>query len=262
MNPPAAARAIASDYSVRDNVTAEEWQVRVDLAACYRLAAHFRWTDLVFTHISARVPGPDVHFLINPYGMYFHEITASSLVKVDLDGNIVMPTDYGINPAGVTIHSAVHAARHDVACVMHLHTKNGCAVAAQKDGLLPLNQKSMMARSMLAYHDYEGLALDLGERERLVRDLGDKSLMILRNHGTLSAGHSVAQAFYLMQMLEAACDIQVGALSAGRDGLYFPAPEAEATVDRQVRENWGNGAKLIWPGLLRILDENYPGYRD
>src|SRR5437667_10160225 len=169
--------------TVRDQVSTEEWQARVDLAAAYRLVAHYGWDDLIFTHISARVPGPEHHFLLNPYGMMFDEVTASSLVKVDLTGNIVMKSPYAINPAGFTIHSAVHAAREDALCVMHLHTENGIAVSAQKQGLLPISQQSLFALASLAYHDYEGLALNEDEKPRLVDDLGDKRNLILRNHG-------------------------------------------------------------------------------
>src|ERR671910_3412240 len=172
--------------NLREIVSPEEWQVRVDLAAAYRLVADYGWDDLVFTHISARVPGPEHHFLINPYGMMFEEITASSLVKVDLEGKIVMNSEYKINPAGFTIHSAVHAAREDALCVMHLHTDYGIAVSAQKDGLLPISQQSMFPLASLAYHDYEGLALNAEEKSRLVSDLGDKNYMILRNHGLLT----------------------------------------------------------------------------
>src|SRR5499433_4144915 len=176
--------------SVRDQVSEAEWQARVDLAAAYRLVALYRWDDLIFTHISARVPGSDHHFLLNPYGMMFEEVTASSLVKIDLAGNKVMDSPYFINPAGFTIHSAVHAAREDAMCVMHLHTDYGIAVSAQKKGLLPLSQQSMVALASIAYHDYEGLALDEEEKPRLVADLGDKKYMILRNHGLLTLGQS------------------------------------------------------------------------
>jgi ribulose-5-phosphate 4-epimerase/fuculose-1-phosphate aldolase len=252
----------AAGKSVREQVSAAEWQARVDLAACYRLVAHYGWDDLIFTHISARVPGPEDHFLINPYGMMFHEITASSLVKVDFDGNIVVPTDYLFNNAGFTIHSAVHMARHDVHCVIHLHTRDGVAVSAQKDGLLPLSQTAMVARSMLAYHDYEGIALDLGERERLVKDLGDKNLMILRSHGTLACGASVADAFLFMFTLERACEMQVAALAGGRE-LIIPPVEVQQLVARQIqagmtRERPGD---LSWPALLRMLDAKDPSYR-
>ena len=247
---------------VREQVTAEEWRVRVDLAACYRLVAHNGWDDLIFTHISARAPGPDDHFLINPYGMMFHEITASSLVKVDLDANTVLPTDYVINPAGFTIHSAVHMARRDVNCVIHLHTRDGVAVSAQKEGLLPLSQMALAVRAGLAYHDYEGIALDLGERERLVRDLDQKSLMILRNHGTLACGPTIEDAFLRVFTLESACAIQVAALSGGRE-LVIPPPEVQQLVTRQVMggSSIEGPAQLAWPALLRLLDSKDPSYR-
>lgn len=246
---------------VRELVTAEEWGVRVDLAACYRLVAHYGWDDLIFTHISARVPGPEDHFLINPYGMMFHEITASSLVKIDLDGDIALPTDYFINPAGFTIHSAVHGARRDVNCVIHLHTRDGVAVSAQKEGLLPLSQTAMAAMVSLAYHDYEGIALDLGERERLVRDLGQKNLMILRNHGTLACGPTVADAFLRIFTLERACAIQVATLAGSREHV-IPSPEVQQLVARQVMmgATVERPAQLAWPALLRLLDAKDPGY--
>src|ERR1700750_2500220 len=174
--------------SVRDRVSAEEWKVRCDLAALYRLVAIFGWDDLIFTHISARVPGPEHHFLINPYGLFFNEITASSLVKVDLDGNIVEPTEYAINPAAFTIHSAIHASREDAHFVLHVHTDAGIAVSATKEGLLPISQHALTVLPGLAYHEYEGIALDLGERERLVADLGSKNALMLWNHGTLAVG--------------------------------------------------------------------------
>src|SRR5215216_848105 len=196
---------------VRESVSAEEWQARLDLAAAYRLVAHFGWDDLVFTHISARVPGPEHHFLINPYGMMFDEITASSLVKVDLAGQIVMETPYQINPAGFTIHSAIHAARSDALCVMHLHTVQGIAVSAQKDGLLPISQHSMFPLASIGYHDYEGLALNEDEKPRLVVDLGDKNYLMLRNHGLLTAAASIADAFAFMYSFEGSCMIQVRA---------------------------------------------------
>ena len=190
--------------SVRDRVSEDEWQTRVDLAACYRLIALYGWDDLVFTHISARVPGPDEHFLINAYGLMFEEMTASSLVKVDLDGKIVLETPHVINPAGFTIHSAVHAARPDVACVVHTHTKAGVAVSSQASGLLPLSQTSLFPLASLGYHDYEGVALNEDEKPRLVADLGDKAFLILRNHGLLTAGSSIADAFLYMYLLETA----------------------------------------------------------
>jgi ribulose-5-phosphate 4-epimerase/fuculose-1-phosphate aldolase len=250
--------------SVREQVSAEEWRVRVDLAACYRLIAHYRWDDLVFTHISARVPGPEPAFLLNPYGMMFEEITASSLVKLDFEGNVLIPSeDYSINLAGFTIHSAVQMARPDVGCVIHLHSRDGAAVSAQKDGLLPLTQTAMIARSFLAYHDYEGIALDLGERERLVKDLGQKCLMMLRNHGTLACCPSVADAFVRIFTLERACEMQVAALAGGRE-LSIPSEEVQQVVTRQVQDNASadQPGALAWPALLRMLDRADPSYRE
>ena len=202
--------------SLKDKVSAEEWKARVDLAALYRLVALHGWDDMIFTHISARIPGPDHHFLINPYGMFFDEITASSLVKIDLDGKVLQETPFYINPAGFTIHSAVHAAREDAMFVMHLHSDQGVAVAAQKEGLLPLSQHALIVLPQLAYHDYEGIALNLDERERLVADLGPtKKLMMLRNHGTLVMAQSLPEAFLKHWLLQRACEIQVAAGAAG-----------------------------------------------
>src|SRR5438552_8044931 len=200
---------------VVQEMSEQEWQARVDLAAAYRLVAHYGWDDLIFTHLSARVPGPEHHFLINPYGMMFEEITASSLVKVDLKGNKVMDSPFEINPAGFTIHSAVHEAREDAQCVMHLHTTEGVAVSCQKDGLLPISQQSLYPLMGLAYHDYEGVALNPEEKVRLVRDLGDQHSMILRNHGLLTCGASVADAFLFMYILQKACEVQIRAQAGG-----------------------------------------------
>src|SRR5713226_2702674 len=208
--------------SIRDQVTEAEWQARVDLAAAYRLVALYGWDDLIFTHISARVPDAEHHFLLNPYGMMFEEVTASSLVKIDLAGNKVMDSPYFINPAGFTIHSAVHAAREDAICVMHLHTDYGIAVSAQKDGLLPISQQAMFPSASLAYHDYEGLALNEDEKPRLVSDLGDKKNMILRNHGLLTIGRTTAEAFLAMFLLERACKIQILAQSGGGELINVP----------------------------------------
>jgi ribulose-5-phosphate 4-epimerase/fuculose-1-phosphate aldolase len=252
----------AKKPQVRDQVTAEEWQVRVDLAAAYRLVSLYGWDDLVFTHISARVPGPEHHFLINPYGMMFDEITASSLVKVDLEGKIVMESDYQINPAGFTIHSAVHAAREDTLCVMHLHTDCGIAVSAQEEGLLPISQQSLFALSSLGYHDYEGLALNDEEKPRLVNDLGQKTFLILRNHGLLTVGETVADAFLSMFLLERACRIQILAQSGG--GKLIPiASEILAGIRAQEAiVTKGGGGRLVWPGLLRKLDRMGAGYSE
>src|SRR5688500_18311959 len=210
--------------TTREIVSEQEWQTRVDLAAAYRLVALYGWDDLIFTHISVRVPGGDHHFLLNPYGMMFEAVTASSLVKVDLQGNIVMESPYFINPAGFTIHSAVHAAREDALCVMHLHTDNGIAVSAQKEGLLPISQQSLLALASLAYHDYEGLALNEEEKPRLVSDLGNKNQMILRNHGLLTVGRTVAEAFLSMFILERACKIQILAQSGRSELTAVPLP--------------------------------------
>jgi ribulose-5-phosphate 4-epimerase/fuculose-1-phosphate aldolase len=245
--------------SLKGRVSAEEWQARVDLAALYRLVALHGWDDMIFTHISMRVPGPEHHFLINPYGMFFEEITASSLVKVDLDGNIVAPTPYYINPAGFTIHSAIHAAREDAICVIHLHTDAGVGVSAQKDGLLPISQNSLLVLPNLAFHDYEGVALNLDERERLVRDIGDKKLMLLRNHGTLSVGVNAADAFVGIFFLERACAQQVNALAAGRENILI-APEDAQQETRGQSKGLGMVSGLAWPGLKRKLDRELPGY--
>jgi ribulose-5-phosphate 4-epimerase/fuculose-1-phosphate aldolase len=240
-------------------VSAEEWQARVDCAAVYRLVALHGWDDMIFSHISMRVPGPDHHFLINPYGMFFEEMTASSLVKVDLEGNIVSPTPYYINPAGFTIHSAIHGAREDAQCVIHLHTDAGVGVSAQKDGLLPISQNALLVIPQLAHHDYEGVALNLDERERLVRDIGDKKLMLLRNHGTLSVGANAADAFVGIFFLERACAEQVAALSAGRDNVLI-APEAAQQEALGPSKGLAMVSGLAWPGLKRKLDRHLPGY--
>src|SRR6201991_966423 len=233
--------------SIKDQVTAEEWEQRVNLAACYRLDALHNWDDLIFTHISMRVPGPEHHFLINPYGMFFEEMTASSLVKVDLDGNIVSPTPYYINPAASTIPSAIHAAREDALCVIHLHTDAGVGVSAQKDGLLPLTQNALLLLPNIAYHGYEGVALNLDERERLVKDLGDKKLMLLRNHGTLAVGSSAAEAFIGIFFLERACAQQVNALSAGRDNVLIAPEEAQEETRNGPAKGLGMVSGLAWP---------------
>ncbi len=248
--------------SLRGLVPEEEWQVRVDLAASYRLVAEYGWDDLVFTHISARVPGPEHHFLINPYGMMFEEITASSLVKVDLEGNIVMPSDYKINPAGFTIHSAVHAAREDALCVMHLHTDNGIAVSAQADGLLPISQQALFVLASLGYHDYEGLALNDEEKPRLVADLGKKTFLILRNHGLLTVGASVADAFLSMFLLERACRIQILAQSGGRVLIPISNEILGKIAAQEAVVTQGGGGRLVWPGLLRKLDRKGTEYKN
>jgi ribulose-5-phosphate 4-epimerase/fuculose-1-phosphate aldolase len=240
----------------------EEWAVRVDLAAAYRLVAHFHWDDLVFTHITARVPGPEHHFLINPYGMLFDEITASSLVKIDMQGRKVAESPWPINPAGFTIHSAIHAARDEVQCVLHTHTLNGVAVSAQKHGVLPLSQQSIFVLQNLAYHDYEGVALRDDEKPRLVADLGRKGFLMLRNHGLLTVGRTVAEAFQAMYIFEATCAIQLRAQSGG--GELIPIPQAIIdTANEQARQvaNGQGADQLIWPGLLRRLDRIDDSFR-
>lgn len=238
----------------------DEWQVRCDLAALYRLAALHGWDDLIFTHISARVPGPEHHFLINPYGMMFEEITASSLVKVDAAGEKVEPSDYAVNPAGFIIHSAVHEAREDAQFVMHLHTVAGIAVSAQRDGLLPISQHSLFPLASLSYHDYEGVALNPDEKARLVRDLGHTALMMLRNHGLLTLGHSAADTFLKMFMLQRACEIQIAAQAGGGELIRIPAPILAGIRAQSEQVMRGAGAALAWPGLLRRLARESPGY--
>ncbi len=246
--------------SRRHEVSDAEWRVRVDLAAAYRLAALFKWDDLVYTHISARVPGVEGQFLINPYGLMFEEITASSLIRIDADGNKLDESEYEVNPPGFVIHSAVHAARHDALCVMHLHSLNGIAVAAQKQGLLPLSQHSIFVLSSLGYHDYEGVALHDEEKPRLVADLGDKRHLMLRNHGLLTVGATVADAFQAMYFFETSCTIQVRAQAGGGELLAVPQ-DIIATAQQQARAaTRGAGASLVWPGLLRRLDRQSPGY--
>ena len=245
--------------SLKGQVSEEEWRTRVELAALYRLAALHGWDDMIFTHISARVPGPEHHFLINPYGWFFEEITASSLVKVDMDGQVVQQTSSFVNPAGFTIHSAVHAAREDARFVIHLHTDQGVAVSAQKEGLLPLTQHALIALPRLAYHDYEGIALNLDERQRIVADLGDKSVMLLRNHGTLAVGASAAEAWIGIFFLERACLQQTLALTAGRDGVLTAPADAQEEVRSQTA-GMPMIAQLAWPGLLRRLNRELPGY--
>jgi ribulose-5-phosphate 4-epimerase/fuculose-1-phosphate aldolase len=248
--------------SVRQQVSDEEWAIRVDLAACYRLIAMHGWDDLVFTHISARVPGPEEHFLINAYGMLFEEITASSLVKVNLDGDKVHDSPYPINPAGFVIHSAVHEARPDVGCVLHTHTKAGVAVSAQAGGLLPISQVSLFAYATLAYHDYEGVALNDDEKPRLVADLGTRNALILRNHGLLTTGPTIPDAFLMMYALETACQTQIMAQSSGGELVLVPQPIVDGIQAQAEVVLKGLGGQLAWPGLLRKLDRLDPGFRD
>jgi ribulose-5-phosphate 4-epimerase/fuculose-1-phosphate aldolase len=247
--------------SLKDKVSPEEWQTRVDLAACYRLVADYGWSDLVFTHITARVPGIHDQFLINPYGMMFDEITASSLVKIDLDGNKLDDSPFPVNPAGFTIHSAVHAARHDAQCVLHVHSLNGVAVSAQKQGLLALSQQSIFILASLAYHDYEGVALRGDEKARLVDDLGRNTYFMLRNHGLLTLGSTIADAFLNMYTFETACNIQIRAQAGG--GELITIPDAIiSTAQAQAREATKSlGGMLAWPGLLRRLDRADSSFR-
>lgn len=253
----------SSELNLKHTVSPEEWEARVNLAAAYRLTALFGWDDLIFTHISARVPGPEHHFLINPYGMMFDEITASSLVKVDLDGRKVSDSPYEVNPAGFNIHSAVHAAREDALCVMHTHSVNGVAVSAQEAGLLPLSQQSLVVLASLGYHDYEGIALNEDEKPRLVSDLGRNTFLMLRNHGLLTAGASPADAFVAMYFFEAACMIQVRAQAGGSKLLPIAQPILDGIAKQIPQATKGAGAgALAWPGLLRRLDRRSPGYAD
>ncbi len=247
--------------TIRNFVSEAEWQARVDLAAAYRLVALFGWDDLVFTHISARVPGEDEQFLINPYGFLFDEITASSLVKIDLVGRKLMDSPHDINPAGFTIHSAIHAGRRDAHCVMHTHSLNGVAVSAQKDGVLPVSQQSTLVLASLAYHDYEGIALNEDEKPRLVADFSDKTFLMLRNHGLLTVGATPADAFLAMYLFEAACMVQVRAQAGGE--LLKVKPEIVAGVQRAADQVMrGLGGQIAWPALLRRLDRLDPSFRD
>jgi len=247
--------------SLRDQVSEAEWQTRVELAACYRLVARHGWDDLIYTHLSARVPGEGHNYLINPLELHFHEITASSLIKVDPAGNILSETPYHTNPAGLVIHGAVHAAREDAGCVMHLHTVAGTAVATQKDGLLPVTQAALLFYDNIAYHDYEGLAVDEAERDRLVADFGDKPAMILRNHGTMVAAPTVAKAFVTMFFLERACQMQIAAQAGGAE-LIMPSPEAQKQVRAASEKSFSSSGSIEWPGLIRLLDREDPSYKD
>jgi ribulose-5-phosphate 4-epimerase/fuculose-1-phosphate aldolase len=247
--------------SLEGKVSAEEWKVRVDLAAAYRLIAHYGWDDLIFTHLSARVPGPEHHFLLNPYNLMFEEVTASSLVKVDMNGLPVEPTPFITNPAGFTIHSAIHMARPDAHAVIHLHTPHGQAVSAHNEGLLPLTQTAMLIRDEVAYHDYEGVAVDLDERERIIADLGSKCAMLLRNHGTLAVGETVGEAIVRIYFLERACRAQILALSAGENNLNNPpqgSPEVTAQQGK-IGLKLAAGA-LAWPALLRKAHRLDPAF--
>jgi ribulose-5-phosphate 4-epimerase/fuculose-1-phosphate aldolase len=250
--------------SLKHVVSEDEWKLRVNLAACYRLVAMYGWSDLIFTHISAKLPesvsGKDHHFLINPYGLMFDEITASSLLKIDLQGNQINESPFYVNHAGFVIHSTIHEARHDLECVLHTHSRSGVAVSAQKEGLLPISQQSSLILSSLAYHDYEGLAVHDDERDRLKADLGNNNYMILRNHGLLTVGCSVPDAFLAMYFFETSCQIQI---SAQAGGTLSPVPQKVldgVTTAVRVQQSKGSAADLAWPALLRRLDRLNPGY--
>ena len=247
--------------ALKHEINPDEWAARVELAACYRLVAHFRMTDWIYNHISARVPGSHEHYLINPFGLLYEEISASNLVKVDVQGRLVEDVGLDVNPAAFVIHGAIHAARPEVGCVLHTHTLAGSGVAAQSDGLLPISQHALMFHDRVAYHDFEGIALDDEERQRLVRDLGDKDTLILRNHGLLTLGRGVPEAFALMYFLERACQIQIAALAGGA-GITHPSP---AVCQRTAAQFAGDDSAVQgrdWQALLRLLDRTDPSYRD
>lgn len=249
----------------REQISDAEWNARVDLAAAYRLVELYGWSDLLGTHISVRVPDAKDQFLINPYGLLFEEITASSLVKVDEDGNVLSETEYDVNPAGFVIHSAVHMALPDIACVLHTHTAAGTGVATQKQGILPLTQHALSVIAQTAYHDYEGLATDLDERERLVRDLGDNRVLVLRNHGLLTVGRTVAEAFVWMYRAERACRMQLAFQQAGAEAMEIPEEVQRVTIERNRLANSPDGHRPVgvkeWPALLRKLDRVDQGYK-
>ena len=245
--------------SLKEVVSAEEWKLRVDLAACYRLVAAYGWSDLVFTHVSARIPGPEHHFLINPYGLMFDEITASSLVKIDQNCTKLSDSPFPVNPAGFTIHSCIHEAREDAGCVLHTHTRAGIAVSAQKGGVLPLSQQSTFVLGSLAYHDYEGVALNEAEKPRLQADLGTANFLMLRNHGLLTVGKTIADAFLSMYTFENTCRIQIDAQAGGE--LIHVNPKIVEGIGAVMKvATAGMGAALAWPALLRKLDRENPGY--
>jgi ribulose-5-phosphate 4-epimerase/fuculose-1-phosphate aldolase len=256
-------KAQAEDYA------AEEARLRRELAAVYRLIAHFKMTDLIYNHISVRLPGPEHRFLLNPFGLLYEEVTASNLVIVGLDGQLITDGPWKINPAGFVIHSAIHEAREDALCVLHTHTKAGCAVAAQAHGLLPLNQMSLEFYNRVAYHDYEGIALSSAEKKRLVADLGDKPVMILRNHGLLTVGATPGEAFLRMFYLERSCEIQVDALSGGVTPLLIPPADVCEHTARQFEadqsaDDYSNDAapNLAWDAMLRLAERLYPDHKD
>lgn len=260
----ATVHAMSSD--IRNQVSDAEWQMRVDLAAAYRLVDLYGWSDLIGTHISARVPGEHDAFLINPYGLLFDEITASSLVKVDEEGNKLSPSEYEVNPAGFVIHSAIHMAKPEIACALHTHTPAGTSIATQKDGLLPITQHAMAIYAHTAYHGYEGIATDLSERERLVRDLGEANVLVLRNHGLLTVGRTIGEAFVWMYRAERAARMQLGIQQAGAEIIEIPDEVQQVTIERNKKANSPEGhrpiGKLEWPALKRKLDRLDEGYKN
>jgi ribulose-5-phosphate 4-epimerase/fuculose-1-phosphate aldolase len=256
------ARIDTDTSNVKSLVSEQEWQLRVDLAACYRMIAMHRWDDLIFTHISARIPGPEHHFLINPYGLMFEEITASSLVKVDQECKPVLPTKYPVNPAGFVIHHAIHSAREDVVCVLHTHTAAGVAVSAQEAGLLPISQQASVVLTSLAYHDYEGIAVLDDEKPRLQADLGKKTNLMLRNHGLLTVGPTIADAFIAMYTFERACQIQIAAQGNGAVLRQVTPKVLDGVKQAVMVVTKGMGGSLAWPALLRKLDRTNPGYAE
>ena len=253
----------AKAISLQSKVSPEEWAMRVDVAACYRLVALFGMNDLVYNHISGRVPGEAGHFLINPYGYAYEEVTASSLLKINFEGMVVLDsgTGYGVNLAGFVIHSAIHKVRHDVDCVIHTHSPAGMAVSALKCGLLPLTQNAMFF-GQIGYHDYEGPAVDLGEQQRLVGDLGTGSAMILRNHGLLTAGLTVCDAFVTMHWLERACQAQLAAMACNTELNLPERRTVELTNDRYKPGQRRKITELEWPAMLRMLDRRDPSFRE
>ena len=252
--------------STETAITEAEYATRIDLAAAFRLVDLYGWSDMLATHLSARIPGPNEHFLINPVGMMFEEMTASCLVKVDIDGNILSESEFGINPAGYTIHSAVHMGRKDAGCVMHTHTAAGLGVATQKSGLLPLTQMALAVIAQTGYHDYEGPAFDLGERNRLIKDLASNNVLILRNHGLLTVGKTVAEAFVWLFRAERACRFQLSFQQAGVSPQEIPKAVQDVSIERSKKAISASGHRPIgefeWPALIRKLNRENPGYAD
>ncbi len=256
---------IATPPAALAGVSPEEWKLRCDLAALYRLVAYHRMTDFIYTHISARLPGPEHHFLINKYGVNFHQMRASDLVKIDLDGNVVEDgadlQSRRVNAAGFTIHSAVHMAREDLMCVVHTHTAAGIAISAQKDGLLPISQHALKFYGRLAYHGYKGIALDTDLRVRIVADLGEHKAMVLQNHGLLVGGTSIAEAFHMIYMLERACQAQVAAMSGGAELLFPPEEVCRHTAEQFRAQENDEHYELVWSAALELIENERPDYR-